>query len=188
MKNILIAFSFLCVACGAFADYTDPSPFADYTTGMASDPAKPMAVEWQDANRGILAAALADDVIAGTVADEKAAKALLKKVRGGFMTDPLAASQIAAATQYVMVNADRAWWQFWRESRDAARRTWTAALLSAAAAAKSDDVKEYCLDQLRWCAYPEQAPAVAAIGERSGSKAVRDFCKIVTDELGGVGN
>ena len=178
MKKLFVAL----VMAGGAAFAADPNPFSDYGAGMASNKKLPMAVEWHDANRTALEAATSDERLAGFVKDASAARALLAKVMPAYATDPMAAVQIAAVSQYVM-RAEPSWWAFWDWFGETPRAVWTAALLEAAASAPDAYCAEYCLDQLRWCGYPEQAAAVRAIGKASKEKAVRDFAAMVAREL-----
>ena len=178
MKKLFVAM----VMAGGAAFAADPNPFADYGAGMASDKKLPMAVEWHDANRTALETETSDAKLAAFVKDAAAARALLAKVLPAYATDPMAAVQIAAVSQYVM-RAEPSWWAFWTWFGDTPRAVWTAALLEAAAAAPDAYCAECCLDQLRWCGYPEQAAAVRAIGKAAKDKAVRDFAAMVAQEL-----
>ena len=171
----------LIAACGA-AFAADPNPYASYGAGMASDKASPMAVEWHDANRTALETETSDDKLATFAEDAESARALLSKVLPAYATDPLAAIQIAAVSQYVM-RAEPGWWEFWKWFGESPRAIWTAALLEAAANAPDAYCAEYFLDQLRWCGYPEQAAKVLEIGKASKCCAVKQFAKMVAAEL-----
>ena len=171
----------MMAGCSA-AVAADPNPFSNYTTGMASDKTYPMAVEWQGANRAALETETSDAKLAEFVKDAESARALLSKVMPAYATDPLAAVQIAAVSQYVM-RAEPSWWEFWAWFSDSPRQVWTAALLDAATASDNSYRTEFMLDQLRWCGYPEQAKAVRAIGKAAKCKAVRDFAFMVAREL-----
>ena len=179
MKKILIAG--LIAACGAVVA-ADPNPFSDYTTGMASDKAYPMAVEWHNANRAALETETSDAKLAAFVEDEAAAKALLSQVKPAYATDPLVAVQIAAVSQYVM-REEPSWWEFWTWFCSSPRDVWTAALLDAAENASDSYCAEFMLNQLRWCGYPEQAGKVREIGKKSKCKAVRGLASMVAKEL-----
>ena len=170
-------------AVSGMAVAADPNPFADYTSGMASDKSHPMAVEWQNANNAALVKETSDETLAGFVKDAASARALLAQVKPAYETDPMVSAQIAAVSQYVMREGEPSWWAFWSWFSDSPRRVWTAALLEAAASAPDAYRAECYLDQLRWCGYPEQAAAVRTIGTSSKDKAVRDFARMVAGEL-----
>ena len=141
-----------------------------------------MAFEWQDANRTALEAETSDEKLATFVEDAAAARALLAKVLPAYATDPMAAIQIAAVSQYVM-RAEPGWWEFWKWFSEDPRAIWTEALLEAAANAPDAYCAEYFLDQLRWCGYPEQAAKVMEIGKASKDRSVKQFAMMVADEL-----
>jgi len=176
------ALALLATAASASA-YKDPNPFADYTPAMASDPVSPMGVEWHDRNRAALEAATADAALAEVVACEANASALCAKVLPRYRTDPLAACQIAAVSQYVTAKAGSPWWAFWKSARTDERRLWTRTLLRFAAAAEDVYVKEYFLDQLRWCGFPCQAAKVLATADGVKCPAYKAFAENVAREL-----
>ena len=60
----------------------DPNPFATYGAAMKGVNGDPNAVEWQDDNRDLIAAATAEDVLADLVKDELSATRLLAQLRG----------------------------------------------------------------------------------------------------------
>ena len=144
---------------GAMVFAADPNPYANYTSGMASDKNHPMAVEWQNANDKAIAEATTDEALAAFVKDATAAKALLAQVKPGYGTDPMAAVQIAAVSQYVM-RAEPSWWEFWTWFSDSPRDVWTAALVEARNAARDPYVKAFMRDQLLWCGTCEQQDAM----------------------------
>ncbi len=180
MKNML--FALVTAGCAA-AFAADPNPFSDYTSGMAQNKAYPMAAEWHDSDRAAIEAATADGKLAEFVKDAASARALLAKVMPAYATDPMAAAQIAAVSQYVMREGEPSWWAFWAWCSDSPRCIWTAALLEAAASTPDSYCAEFFLDQLRWCGYPGQAKQVLAIGKAAKCRAVRDFARMVASEL-----
>ena len=133
----------------------DPNPYANYTSGMASDKSHPMAVEWQNANDKAIKEATTDEALAAFVKDAASAKALLAQVKPNYGTDPMTAVQIAAVSQYVM-RAEPSWWEFWTWFSDSPRDVWTTALVEARDAARDDYVKAFMRDQLVWCGTCEQ--------------------------------
>lgn len=141
------------------------------------------AVEWQATNSTVLAAATAPEALAAHVASVEAATALLEKVKGAYHTDPLDAHVIGAVGQYVMTLKGGWKLAFWKPSIAPERELWTAALLKRAEDADDPYVKQFCLDQLRWCGLKCQAAAVAAIGEQSSDKGVKDLAYIASKEL-----
>ena len=153
MKKILIVGMVAVYGAAAFA--ADPNPYADYKRGMASDANYPMAVEWQNANDKAIVEATSDDTLATFVKDVAAAKALLAQVKPNYSTDPLAAVQIAAVSQYVM-RTEPSWWEFWTWFGDSPRDVWTAALVEMRDAASDPYVKAFMRDQLVWCGTCEQ--------------------------------
>ena len=63
------------------------------------------------------------------------------------------------------------------------RELWSAALLKRAEDASDAYVQQFCIDQLRWCGLKCQAAAIAAIGEKSSDKGVKDLAYIASKEL-----
>ncbi len=158
--------------------------FADYDKDMKALYKSCTAVEWQNRHNAELAEATTPEVLAEFVADEAAAKALLAEVKGAYLTDPMKAMQIAAVTQLVMTD-DESWWQwlcFWQQTREEQRKLWASALLAAARSSKDAYVTVFMLDQLRWCGYPCQVPAIAVL-RASSDKAVADMAALVAFEL-----
>ena len=147
------------------------------------DVATPLFSDWQTRNEKSLAAALSAEEIAGFAETETAALELIARVKPAYQTDPLDACRIVETTHWVMVDADSSWYEFWRAHRQSSRRVWTEALLKSAEAASDDYVRIFCLEQLRWCGYSDQTARIAQIGERSGSRAVKDFVRWVVREL-----
>ena len=179
MKKIAVA-GWIAVCAAAFA--ADQNPYSDYKSGMASDKNFPMAVEWHDSNREAIESGTSKATLAAFLADESSAKALLAQVKGAYDTDPMVAVQVAAASQYAM-NADPSWWEFWRWFSDSPRRIWTKALIAEAAEATDSYRAEFCLDQLRWCAYPEQAEEICKIGRSAKCKAVKQMARLAVSEI-----
>lgn len=183
MKKFLFAL-IAAAAAVVFADAApakDPvAPFDDYGAAMASDKARPMAVEWQNANDAELAkldADWADDFLAG---GRTAVDGLLAEVKPGYATDAAKATQIAVLSQRVMVVFPQPWWKFWASEAHPSRKLWASRLLAFATDSASVDVKLFFLDQLRWCGYPGQASDVLAI---KGPKELTDFAEMVAAEL-----
>ena len=160
----------------------DPNAFASYGAGMASNKSYPMAVEWHNANRAALESKTSKEAIAAFVADEASAKSLLGKVKSAYATDPMIAVQAAAVSQYVMT-AEPSWWEFWNWFSDSPREVWAKALLETAASSSDSYVVEFCVDQLRWCAYPEQAADLCAIGKKAKCKAVKQMVRMAVSEI-----
>ena len=61
------------------------------------------------------------------------------------------------------------------------------ALVATAEEAKDAYVKQFCLDQLRWCGCdcPCLVSRIRALAAKSGDKAVADFAQVVVRELEG---
>ena len=175
------AMAFAAVAAGKTSK--DPNAFASYGAGMASDKQYPMAVEWHNTNRVALDAKASDDAVAAFAEDADAAKALLAKVKGAYATDPMVAVQVAAVSQYVMTLKGGFSLAFWKTSVAPERELWSAALLKRAEDASDAYVQQFCIDQLRWCGLKCQAAAIAAIGEKSSDKGVKDLAYIASKEL-----
>ena len=185
MKSLMIAMVMVAGACFAAAPakaapakpaaakkYVDPNAFASYGPGTATKAGDPSAAEWQAANKDALAKATSDDALVCFVRDGASARALLAKVKPNYGTDPLAASQIAAVSQFVM-----------RPGWESARGVWTDALIDSFRSATDDTVRMTYLDQLRWCGDKKHAAALTVLSSTSNSKAVRDFVYVVTREL-----
>ncbi len=187
MKSLMIAMAMVAGACFAAAPakpaakapakpaekkYVDPNEFASYGPGTASKAGDPSAAEWQAANKDALAKATSDAELVCFVRDGASARALLAKVKPNYGTDPLAATQVAAVSQFVM-----------RPGWESARGIWTDALIDSFRTATDDTVRMTCLDQLRWCGDKKHAAALTVLSSSSRSKAVRDFAYVVIREL-----
>ena len=179
MKKILAAVSLVAVFSAFSADDKLNNIKPDAEKALSA----PTAVEWQNANDARLASETSDAALAAAVSDEASAKALLAKLKGAYSTDPMTASTVAAVSQYVMIGADAAWYEFWRESRPKARDIWSQALIETAKASADAYVKQFCLDQLRWCGKPSQSVQVKEIAGTSSAKEVKDFADMVAREL-----
>ena len=181
MKTILLSATVLLAAAASVA-----APKKDaYDIRPADKDAKyPTAVVWSAKNDAEIEAATADDVLAGFVSSREAADALLAKVGGAYLGDPVALTQIAAVSQWVM-QPDPCFLAFWKPSRSAGRKVWVDALLSAAENSADAYTKTFCLDQVRWCGCkcPCVIRRVAMIGVRAGDKGVKQMSDIVMAEL-----
>ncbi|MBR6588657.1 MAG: DUF1080 domain-containing protein [Kiritimatiellae bacterium] len=183
MKKLVFTAMIGAMAVSAIAaGKKDPNAFADYGAAMASDKKSPMAVEWHNTNRNALETETSEDAIAAIVDSEEAAKVILAKVKPAYATDPMVAVQIAAVSQYVMT-AEPSWWEFWNWFSDSPREIWTKALLDTAASATDTYVAQLCVDQLRWCAYPEQAADLCAIGKKAKCKALKQMIRMAVSEI-----
>ena len=131
----------------------DPNPFANYSSGMASDKEHPMAYEWQSAHESEIAKATEPDLLRGILESELLTSELLGKVKDAYATDPMAATQIAAITQLVMCQKD--------SKAPAMRERWVGKLLEEARRDTKNVYRTmFFLDQLRWCARAEDAGAI----------------------------
>lgn len=183
MKNIL----FMTVAIGAFCAFGQGQYDIRPDEAAATD--APTAVEWQDANDSSIAALTSDSVLATVVKDEKSAVALLEKLRGAYLTDPMAALQIGAVSQWVMIEDERPWYGYVLPIHDTphadGREIWVKALMTTLKSASDDYVMTFCLDQLRWCGYPKCADCIRAFARTARSIRVREFAEMVAKELEG---
>jgi hypothetical protein len=179
MKKILIAGALLA----GFALFAADDKLNDIKPESGKAVEAPTGAEWHNANDKKLAAETSDEALAAVVADSQSAKKLLAKVKGAYKTDPMIASKIAAVSQYVMIGADAAWYEFWRTSRSSERDIWSEALLSVAKNAKDAYVQQFCLDQLRWCGKCSQAAKVREIAASAEAREVKDFARMVAREL-----
>ena len=148
----------------------------------SGDDVAPITSDWQQEHAQELAAATSPEALAACVESRDAARALLDGVKPAYETDPLAAFRIAAVTRYVMNSPEPSWYAFWRRSRHAERVVWTESLMDRARWADDGYVKIFCIEQLRWCAFPGQADAVRALGEGC-EKGVHEFAAQVADEI-----
>ena len=117
--------------------------FADYGNAMAHHDGYEMAYEWQRKNPKAVEAATKKEVLAGFVASDAAADALLAKIGTSYDGDPIALTQIAAVTQLVMCPKC--------PKAPACREVWVAALRRARAKATDGYVRTFCDQQLRIC-------------------------------------
>ena len=166
----------------------DPNPFANYGPAMQSSDAFPLTVNWQDAHKAEIAAATSPETLLRLLRKNNG-KGLLDELRAPYHTDPIVMQQIAAMSQVVMDPA----------TPNAAnlRACWTGALIKKiclARAVDSDSKRSayhalLCLDQLRWCARPEDAKALREIakgwnsGNADGTRHVREFAAQVEREV-----
>ncbi len=180
MKKLLFAF----MASLAVASIAAPKKDAYDILPRDKDAKYPTAVVWSAKNDEALSVATDDAVLAGFVASDEAAAALLSNVRGAYLSDPLVLTQIAAVSQWVM-QPDPCVLLFWKPSRSAGRRVWVKALLTLAETTSDNYVKTFCLDQLRWCACPCPCVVrrVALIGVRAGDRGVKEMSDLVLREL-----
>lgn len=184
MKKLVFTAMIGAMAISAIAaGKKDPNAFADYGAAMASDKKSPMAVEWHNTNRTALETETSEDALAAFADSEEAAKAILAKIKPAYATDSMAAVQIAAVSQYVMTAEEPSWWEFWNWFSDSPREIWTKALLDTAASATDTYVAQFCVDQLRWCAYPEQAADLCAIGKKAKCKALKQMIRMAVAEI-----
>ena len=161
-------------------ELVDPNPFANYSTGMASDKAHPKAYEWQRAKGAEIAEATKPEVLAQFLASDAAARALLDGVKDDYSTEPVVMVQIAAITQLVMRDG----------GLDARRALWTKALLEKVGETGNVYRTMFCLDQLRWCGYPRDAKALGEVAtswemrsDEAATRHVREFAAQVAQEL-----
>ena len=181
MKRLVLTIA----AAGAFAafakdGYVDPNPYAKYGPAMSPNPQHQMAIEFDVNRRPVLDAATAPEKIAAILESDEAVNALLLKVKPNYRTCPVAACQIAACSQYVM--GSEPWYAFWRTGRCELRRRWVGALLKFIRESDDDYVREYLLDQLRWCGCPNAgAKALASVFD--ASENVRAMAAMVAREL-----
>ena len=180
MKTMLFSMTVLLAAVSLAA----PKKNA-YDIRPADKGAKyPTAVVWSAQNDAQIAAATEEDVLAGIVSSKESAMALLSKIGAAYVGDPIALTQIAAVSQYVM-QSDPCCLLFWKPSPSAGRKVWVDALFTTAENSSDAYVKTFCLDQIRWCACkaPCAIRRVALIGIKSGDKAVKQMSDMVLAEL-----
>ncbi len=170
MKKMLTLLAACALLTGVAAEkknaYTDIKPTAVVGEVKAAD--------WQVKNRAAIDAAVKPEVLAALVANDEAVRALLAKVQGAYVSDPLVMIQIATISQEVMRPC---------KPLACARDRWIKALLKASETAPDAYRKMFFLDQLRWCARPCDAKAVTALAAAATDKAVRDFAEQVAREL-----
>lgn len=164
---------------------TEPNPFSDYGPAMQSSAEFPLTVNWQDAHKGEIAAATSPETLLRLLRKDNG-KGLLNELRGPYCTDPIVMQQIAALTQFVMDHATNA---------PDLRARWTETLIAKINATWALEFKGaayralFCLDQLRWCARPEDAKALRAIakgwnnGNADDTRHVREFAAQVEREI-----
>ena len=117
--------------------------YASYGPAMAHVNGYQMAYEWQRANPKLVEEATKSEVLKKFVETPAAADALLAKIGTSYDGDPVALTQIAAVTQFVMCP---------KCPKAPARRVlWVAALKRARAAADDGYVRTFCDQQLRLC-------------------------------------
>ena len=166
----------------------DPNPFANYGPAMQSSAEFPLTVNWQDAHKAEIAAATSPETLLRLLRKDNG-HGLLNELRAPYHTDPIVMQQIAAMSQVVMDPA----------TPNAAnlRACWTGALIEKiclARAVDSDSKRSayhalLCLDQLRWCARPEDAKALREIakwwnnGNADDTRHVREFAAQVEREV-----
>ena len=114
-----------------------------YSGGMGHHEGYEKAYEWQQKNPKLVADATKKDVLAGFVACPKAADALLAKIGTSYDGDPVALTQIAAVTQFVMCPKC--------PKAPARRALWVDALKRARANTDDGYVRVFCDQQLRLC-------------------------------------
>ena len=130
--------------------YVDPNPFAGYGEAMKDNAKSPFAVGWSQAHDAEIKAATEEVVLAACVADAESAAALLGKIKPAYESDPLVLTQIAAVTQWVMLN-DPWYCLFWDGPHAAGRAVWIAALERKIAESKDDYIRTFCRQQLDLC-------------------------------------
>jgi len=121
----------------------NPAAYDSYSKAMASDPGRPTAFEWQNANKAAVAEATRPERLAAFTESPAAADALLAKIGTSYTGDPVALTQISAVTQFVMTPG--------RPGAAARRAIWVAALERARDGATDGYVKTFCAQQLRLC-------------------------------------
>ncbi|MBO5751919.1 MAG: hypothetical protein J6R80_05910 [Kiritimatiellae bacterium] len=180
MKTIFFSMTVLLAAAALAA----PKKSAYDIRPADRDAKYPTAVVWGATNDEKIAAATEESVLAEFVSSKEAAMALLSKIGTAYLGDPIALTQIAAVSQYVM-QSDPCCLLFWKPSPSAGRKIWVDALLTTAETNGDEYVKTFCLDQVRWCACkaPCAIRRVALIGVKSGSKAVKQMSDMVVAEL-----
>ena len=120
-----------------------PAAFAKYGPAISHHEGYRMAYEWQRENPQAVADATKPEVLASFVASGEAADALLSKIGTSYDGDPLALTQIAAVTQFVMCPKC--------PETPARRKVWVAALERTRAGTDDGYVRTFCDQQLRLC-------------------------------------
>ena len=184
MKRIsllLVAFTASVASAAKDPTFVDPNEFGDYKVAMASCPGLPMAVEWQNSNNVELVA-INDKWCKGVFAKGPCAiESYLEKIEGAYKSDAMVLTKIAALTQYAMT-AKAPWWSF-GIGRSEERLMWTKALIKKACSSRDDYVKIFIVDQLRWCAYPDQVDEIKEIAANSSDKGLKENISIAVREI-----
>lgn len=162
----------LCALTAAVCIAADEK-IMDIRPGKAPKSAAPTETAWQGANAKALAAAVAPATIAAIVSDEAKAAELCAAVKPNYATDPLKAHQISAATQYVMAEG----------TRPKPRVLWYCAMRDAALKATDPSVKQFFMDQIRWCACEKRTPDLYAIV--GSDRHLQEFADMIARELKG---
>ena len=172
----------------AMVQLKDPNPFANYGPAMQSSDEFPLTVNWQDAHKAEIAAATNPETLLRLLRYDNG-NGLLSELRAPYHTDPIVMQQIAAMTQFVMDPATNA---------PELRVNWTKTLIARIHAAGtyissfqtcSAYLALFCLDQLRWCARPEDAKELRGIakywtnGNADDTRHVREFAAQVEREI-----
>jgi hypothetical protein len=184
MKKFLLIAA-IAISMASFAKYVDPNPYANYSAGMAPVKGHTMAIAWHATDRAKIDEATAPANISAILASEEKIKALLGEIKEAYQTDELAAAKIAAISQFVMKGAQpkSPWWKFWSSEKiSIVRQSWANALIERIKSTDDNYIKEYCLDQLRWCGYAKLTPEIVEIAKTS-DKAVSDMAMIVIDQI-----
>lgn len=169
MKKTILTLSML-MACTVFAKDAE---IMDIRPGAEAVKGAPTSEAWQKAHKAALDAAVKPDVLRAIATDAAKADALCAAVQPAYYTPPLKAYQLAAVTQFVMApNAD-----------SAQRKLWACALVKAGKKATDVSVKQFFMDQLRWCACEKCTPGIYEI---AGSDAnLKVFADLIAIELKG---
>ncbi len=199
MKNLIFAIVAVAVSAVSAQDAAmrkDENPYSNYNSGTARQKGMPMAVEWHFTDRKAIDDATAPEALEAILSDEAKVKELISKVKPDFKTDAMDAVRIAAISQYVMRGlkqspkscgkaGDCSKTSCQSKCCSKNRKLWAGELLAAACAADDDYVKEYYLDQLRWCGMACQAEKIKKLADGSDSKALKDMAAIVIDQITG---
>ena len=122
---------------------SNPDAYSKYGPAMAHADGYQMAYEWQRENPKLVEDATKPETLAGFVASDAAADALLAKIGTTYAGDPLVLTQISAVTQFVMCPKC--------PKAPARRKLWTAALERAREGTDDGYVRTFCDQQLRLC-------------------------------------